>query len=74
LEKGFIHMNSHPDSDLVIRLNPSEFWSATRLMSQAERDVLLEAITKLAEANDLDGLRHFNFVSVTFRPAPPQAA
>ena len=66
-------MNSYPASDLVIRLNPSEFWSATRLMSQDEQDVLLEAITRMAEANDLDGLRHFNFVSVTYRPAPQAA-
>jgi hypothetical protein len=67
------HMNSHPAGDLVIRFNPTEFWSATRLMSETERDVLLTAVTKLAEATDLEGLRQFKFVSITHRPAPQVA-
>jgi hypothetical protein len=59
--------------NLVVRLNPPEFWSATRLMSEMERDVLLKAITKLAEAGDIDGLSRFSFVTVSFRPAPQAA-
>jgi hypothetical protein len=66
-------MNSYSAGDLVIRLNPTEFWSATRLMSQTERDVLLTAVTKLAEAIDLEGLRQFKFISITHRPAPQAA-
>ena len=66
-------MNADPGSKLVIRLNPPEFWSATRLMSDAERDTLLQAVTKLAEAGDVDGLSHFTFVSFSYRPAPHAA-
>ena len=54
--------------DVVIRLNPAEFWSATRLMSNVERDTLFDAISRMAEAGDLDGLRHFSFISFTHRP------
>ena len=61
-------MNLQPAEKLIVRIHPSKFWSATRLMSSQERDVLLEAITKLAEAGDVSGLEHFDFVSVGVRP------
>ena len=66
-------MNTHPARNLVVRIHPSKFWSATRLMTNQERDSLLEAIEKLAEAGDLAGLEHFDFVSIAKRPDPVAA-
>ena len=66
-------MNINAGNVPVIRFNPPEFWSATRLMSETDRNVLLDAVTKLAEAGDLDGLSQFSFVSISFRPAPQAA-
>ena len=61
-------MNSQPAEELIVRIHPSKFWSATRLMSIQQQDVLLEAITRLAEAGDVSGLEHFDFISVGLRP------
>jgi hypothetical protein len=62
-------VNSYSANNVVIRFNPAEFWSATRLMTQTERDLLLDAITKLAEAQDVQGLSHFKFVTFGVKPA-----
>ena len=53
-----------PAGNLMVRIHPSKFWSATRLMTAKERDILLDAITKMAEAGDVAGLEHFDFISV----------
>jgi hypothetical protein len=66
-------MNTYPVRNLVVRIHPSKFWSATRLMTNQERHTILEAIEKLAEAGDLAGLEHFDFVSVATRPDPVAA-
>lgn len=55
-------------SALIVRIHPAKFWSATRLMSNEEREILLQAVAKLAAAGDASGLEHFDFVSVTERP------
>ncbi len=66
-------MNTYLADNPVVRIHPAKFWSATRLMTNQERDTLLEAIEKLAEAGDLAGLEHFDFVSVGTRPGPVAA-
>ena len=53
---------------IIVRIHPAKFWSATRLMSNEERETLLEAIGKLARAGDVSGLEHFDFVSVSSHP------
>jgi hypothetical protein len=66
-------MDKGPTNELVVRIDPPKFWSATRLMTKEERDTLLEAITKLAEAGDTTGLAHFDFIACSVRPDPVAA-
>ncbi len=61
-------MNLLPSNNLVVRINPPKFWSATRLMSPSERDTLLEAVERLAAEGDLSGLAHFDFITFSKRP------
>ena len=55
-------------SNTVVRIHPSKFWAATRSMSDQEKEVLLQAIARLAEVGDFAGLQHFDFISLTERP------
>ncbi len=73
IEKQVYLMRMDTESSLLVRINPPKFWSATRHMSAAERETLLEAITKLAEAGDMPGLAHFDFITFTDRPDPVAA-
>jgi hypothetical protein len=61
-------MSAQRANEMVVRINPSKFWSATRLMTDDERHILLEAVTKLAEAGDVSGLAHFDFISFSRVP------
>lgn len=63
-------MSTLPASSFLVRINPPKFWSATRHMSPQEQQTLLEAISKLAEAGDVRGLAHFDFITFTDRPDP----
>ena len=51
-------------SSKIVRLHPGKFWCATKLMSVEEREVLIDAIVRLAEAGDVDGLQHFGFITL----------
>lgn len=66
-------MRKASSEKLLVRINPPKFWSATRHMSAEEKDVLLEAVARLAEAGDLTGLAHFDFITFTNRPDPVAA-
>jgi len=65
-------MNALFADDILVRINPPKFWAATRLMSPSEQDTLLEAVERLAEAGDLSGLAHFDFIT-SKRPIPMAA-
>jgi hypothetical protein len=66
-------MSTFAVENLLVRINPPKFWSATRLMSNQERDTLLEAIAKMAEAGDVSGLAHFDFITFGKKPDPMAA-
>ena len=65
-----MNMSTFPADNLLVRINPPKFWSATRLMTNEERESLLEAIAKLAEAGDVTGLAHFDFITFGVKPDP----
>ena len=46
-----------------IWFNPSKFWAATKEMPPEAADDLLDRIIDLAESQDLEELRKFDFVS-----------
>jgi len=50
--------------DLRVWLIPQRFWAVTRNMDQKQADSLMERVMELAERNDLDALRQFDFVVI----------
>jgi hypothetical protein len=50
--------------DLRVWLIPQRFWAVTRNMDEKQADSLMQKVMELAERNDLDALRQFDFVVV----------
>ncbi len=50
--------------DLRVWLIPQRFWAVTRNMDQNQADSLMQRVMELAERNDVDALRQFDFVVV----------
>ena len=49
---------------ITIRLHPARFWAATKSMLPEQQEALLNAIALLAEIGDVEGLEHFDFVTI----------
>jgi hypothetical protein len=56
-------------SATTIRLHPSKFWAVTKLLTEKERESLLETLSHLAEAGDFEALENFNFITLDHRRA-----
>jgi hypothetical protein len=50
--------------DLRLWLVPQRFWAVTRNMDQTQADSLMQQVMELAERNDFDALRKFDFVVI----------
>src|SRR5689334_13811792 len=53
-----------------IWFHPTRFWAASHGMPPERSEEILDAVFRLAEKRDYDGLRKYEFVSVEFRPTP----
>jgi len=51
-----------------VRINPGKFWAATKVMTQDEADSLLEAVFRMAQEGDINGLTQFGFVYLETAP------
>jgi len=50
-----------------IWFSPARFWAATRNMNPEQIDDLMAEVTRLAERDDRDALRRFEFIDVESR-------
>jgi len=50
--------------EVRLRLVPQRFWAATRNMDKNQADTLMEKVMELAEKQDLDALRQFDFILI----------
>jgi hypothetical protein len=50
--------------EVRLRLVPQRFWAATRNMDKNQADTLMEKVMELAEKQDLDALRQFDFIVI----------
>ncbi|HXZ78543.1 MAG TPA: hypothetical protein VEG30_01355 [Terriglobales bacterium] len=57
-----------PTTNYRVRINPGKFWAATKSMSQEEADNLLEAIFRMAQEGDINGLIQFGFIYLETAP------
>lgn len=53
-----------PDNRVRVWLVPQKFWAATRNMQPEQADSLLQRVSELAEHNQTDALRQFDFIIV----------
>ncbi len=59
-----------PANDERIWLNPPKFWAATKNMSAAEVERLMDKIEHLAEAKDIKALEQYDFIMISGRVVP----
>lgn len=53
--------------DVRLWLVPQRFWAVTRNMDKVQADSLMQKVMELAEKNDVDALKQFDFVVVDRR-------
>lgn len=58
-------MTSEP---VRVWLIPQKFWAATRNMQQEQADSLLQKVEELAEREETEALRQFDFIIVGSHP------
>ncbi len=57
-------------SEERIWLNPPKFWAATKNMSEAEVERLVEQLFHLAERRDIEALKKYDFIVLAGRAVP----
>ena len=57
-------MNASKEGSSRIWLLPDVYWKITKGMPQAEINALMCKVERLAEAQDLDALRHYPFIYI----------
>ena len=50
--------------DVRLWLVPQRFWAVTRNMDKVQADTLMERVMELAEKNDVEALRQFDFIVI----------